>query len=234
MNNLVMPPCFPEEQFDRIHQAIDQYRANANYLQFQGAWNAVAYRYKAMIEYDEGFTASILTDGRGPAEPLRYRQERDLFGFVSNAYSMFDAIHYAMYVVGSFVDTNHFKLSDDEDERNVNFSNTKKAFAAAFDSDPINQHFSSFANDPVRRDLDSIRNMFTHRASPPRAFRLSTGGPNRAGRSSASFTRLELEIDNQTTASRTAEARRLLSACLDALEAFIASEHEVNPESFTQ
>src|SRR5436190_1346163 len=144
MNKLEMPPSFPEEHFNRIHQAVDRFRQNVNHLQFQGGWNAVAYRYIAMTEYDERFTASIKLHGPGPGEPERYRQERDLFGFASNAYSMFDALHYAMFIVGSFVDSINFDLANKNDERNINFGNTKKAFGRAFGSDAINQHFSSF------------------------------------------------------------------------------------------
>src|SRR5829696_5705306 len=126
MNNLDMPPSFPEEQFDRIYLAVDRFRQNANHLQFQGAWNAVAYRYLAMTEYDKRFTASVKSHGRGPGEPERYCQERDLFGFASSAYSMFDAVHYAMFVAGSFVDSTNFEIANELDERKINFGNTKR------------------------------------------------------------------------------------------------------------
>jgi hypothetical protein len=110
MNGLTLPSNFPQESFARIYRAVEPYRQQASYIQFIGAWNAVAYRFTAMVEYDERFTASIKANGPGPAEPLRYEQERDLFGFASNAYSMFDAFHYGMYVIGTFTAPQHFKL----------------------------------------------------------------------------------------------------------------------------
>jgi hypothetical protein len=178
MNNLLMPDSFPADQFDRIYQTVaNRYRQHPNYSQYQGAWNAVAYRYKAMVEHDERFTASIVKDGPAPGEPTRFDQERDLFGFASSAYSMFDALHYGMFAIGSFIDASNFPLSSAQDERRVSFRSTQTAYSNAFGGDPIIGYFSTFSADAERVDLDALRNMLTHRASPPRAFRL--GGVDR-------------------------------------------------------
>ena len=217
VNGLEMPPTFPEDTFERIYEAAERHSRQANHFQFHGAWNAVAYRFRAVTDYDHSFTASIRLHGPGAAQPTRYSQERDLFGFVSNAYSMFDAFHYGMFAIGSFLVPATFPLSTPDDERKVNFGSTSRAYASAFNGDPIVGYFATFSSDPVRQDLDAVRNMLTHRAVPPRAFRLTVG---RSSTPAATVTRLMLELDQNTTATRAKNITHLLSRCLIRLEEF--------------
>ena len=219
MNGLEMPPTFPETAFETIFETVNAHHQLTTYFQFHGAWNAVAYRFHAMTDCDQSFTASLKEHGPAPVQPIRYGQERDLFGFVSNAYSMFDAFHYGMYAVGAFVDSAHFKLASPEDERKVTFGTTSRAYASAFNGDPIIDHFLAYWSDPARQDLDVIRNMLTHRAVPPRAFRLTLGGGSQP-KPAAAVTRLMLELDQNTTATRAADITALLSRCLTPLQDF--------------
>jgi hypothetical protein len=93
INGLLMPSDFPRELFEKIYTAAQPHNANPAHPQFIGAWSAVSHRYKALAHYDEVFTRTIETHGPGPAYEVRYEQERDLFGFASNAYSVFEAFH---------------------------------------------------------------------------------------------------------------------------------------------
>ena len=220
VNGLEMPPTFPEATFEIVFETVNAHSQLATYLQFHGAWNAVAYRFLAMTDCDHSFTTSIKEHGPAPAQPIRYGQERDLFGFVSNAYSMFDAFHYGMHAIGTFLDPTYFKLASPEDERKVTFGSTSRAYASAFNGDPIVDHFLAYWSDPARQDLDVIRNMLTHRAVPPRALRLTVGGGS-PPKPAATDTRLDLELDQSTTATRAADITALLSRCLIPLQDFV-------------
>ena len=48
VNGLEMPPTFPEAAFETIFETVNAHSRLATYLQFHGAWNAVAYRFHAM------------------------------------------------------------------------------------------------------------------------------------------------------------------------------------------
>jgi hypothetical protein len=215
--NLTMPTDFPADLFEKIFSALQSHESNTVYKQFVGAWNAIPYRYKALAEYDECFTATIKKNGPGQA---RYEQERDLFGFASNAYSVFEAFHYAMFAIGALIKPLIFVLNAAADESKVNISTTHARYGEAFPSDPILVSFRDFLDDPARRDLSQLRNMLTHRAAPPRAFKLTVGP--RDAVPSAELTRLNISLDENTTQSRRKDVSRLLASYLTATDAFVA------------
>lgn len=110
-----------------------------------------------------------------------------------------------------------------EDEAKVSIASTHKCYEKAFPSNPIGVAFKSFSDDPWRVRLSKLRNVLTHRASPPRAFRL-TVGEQRHPKPSAEITRVDLALSENTTVSFRREVARLLQECLLAAEAFVACE----------
>jgi hypothetical protein len=172
-----------------------------------------------MVELDELFTASVKVHGAGPGEPARYAQERDLFGFASNAYSMFDAFHYAMFAIGALLSPENVKLSTPADEKRISFRRTWDAYKKAFPDDTVLTNFAAFSADEARVDLDTMRNMLTHRATPPRAFQIGADD-----QPPAKLTRLGITLNDQTTRLRCQEAHRLLLMCLNASAGFVKSK----------
>jgi hypothetical protein len=90
INSLDMPPDFPAEKFEAVYKKLrDAYSGRPQHEELVvGALNAVAYRFKSLAECDESFTDLIKAHA---SDQRRYEQERDLFGFFSNFYSVFDA-----------------------------------------------------------------------------------------------------------------------------------------------
>jgi hypothetical protein len=80
-------------------------------------------------------------------------------------------------------------------------------------------NFAAFSADEARVDLDTMRNMLTHRATPPRAFQIGADD-----QPPAKLTRLGITLNDQTTRLRCREAHRLLLTCLNASAAFVKSK----------
>jgi hypothetical protein len=96
VNGLVMPPDFPAQSFQAVQRTIQPFAQTDNelYAHFAGAWNAISYRYLSLVNYGEIFTASLKAHGSSPPAVERYNQERMLFGFFSNGFSVFEAFFY--------------------------------------------------------------------------------------------------------------------------------------------
>ena len=139
INGLTVPDDFPADQFEAVYKKLGStYGQRAEYRVFIiGALNAIAYGFTALAEYDKSFRSSITAHGTGPGQPFRYMQERDLFGFFSNAHSVFDAFCFALFAIGALRDSANFPLATDPDERNVTWSKMLRAYGKAFPSDPI-------------------------------------------------------------------------------------------------
>jgi hypothetical protein len=109
---LVMPTDFPTEMYAAIHQKLQPLATSKSkiYAEFGGAWNVISYRYRALADYDEAFSSSIKVHGTAPIAPERYEQERDLFGFFSSGFSVFEALFYGAFAIGAFLDEQPFRL----------------------------------------------------------------------------------------------------------------------------
>src|SRR5262245_56672084 len=110
INGLTPPDDFPAERFEALYKKLgDAYAGRHGYDLVFEALNAIAYRFVALAEYDQSFTAWFNAHRDG--QPFRYHQERDLFGFFSNAYSVFEAFCFTLFAVGALIDPAHFPLS---------------------------------------------------------------------------------------------------------------------------
>ena len=144
-------------------------------------------------------------------------QERDLFGFFSNAHSVFDAFCFALFAIGALRDSANFRLATDPDERNVTWSKMLRAYGKAFPSDPILSELEKIWNDT--EELRDIRNILTHRAVGARSFGVSMG-PSTVPETTT-IDRLNISLDATTTSSRRRDVAKLLLLGLDATSKFV-------------
>ncbi len=172
-----MPMDFPVAAYQAIHLKIAPH-ANANnliYAQFAGGWNAITYRYCGMDECDGLFAESISKFGTAPPAEERYRQERDLFGFFSNGFSVFEAFFYSLFAAGAFLKPSAFPITTPQDQRRISASHTLAAYDAAFKGDPVVAALKLLTNAPAYVELRDIRNVLSHRSAPGRTIHVAMG-----------------------------------------------------------
>ena len=95
-----MPADFPASQFEAVvhNNKLTAHAARNEYPLLSDALRAIPYRFRTLTEYDHSFTALINDYG---IDAFRYEQERDLFGFFSNGYSVFEAFCFALFAIGA-------------------------------------------------------------------------------------------------------------------------------------
>ena len=217
-----MPPEFPTAAYEAIYSVIVK-RAQADaqlYDQFSGAWNAVSYRYLAVIEYSEAFTRSIIEHGTAPGPVERYRQERDLFGFFGNGVSALEAFFYGLFAIGGILSPNHFPMATAEDQQRVSAGSTRGAYAKAFPGDPILAALDAVSKDAAYHEWRDVRNILTHRAAPGR--RMYVGIPE-SQPLPAEWKILNIPLNQDTTETRKRQLSQLLSSMLDAARTFVTA-----------
>jgi hypothetical protein len=218
INGLSTPNDFPASPFEALYKKLGgAYGGRPEYdvLVF-GALNAITYRFHALAEYDRRFTASINAQGTDFGQPSRYEQERDLFGFFSNATSIFDAFCFALFAVGALIQPADFPLATDEDEWKVNWGRTREAYRRAFPADPILSVLENMAKDTALIKLRTIRNILTHRGVGGRALMATTGPSDR-------IPRLNISLDVRTTSTPRSQVAGLLCFGLEAAHTFVES-----------
>jgi hypothetical protein len=175
-NGLVMPPDFPVASYESVYSKAFGFVHSANevYSHFAGAWNAVAYRFLALTEYEREFTSAIAD--RSPSPIARHHQERQLFGFFSNGFSVFEAAFYGVFSLGALIAPTFFPIASAKDQQRINPTSAMNAIRAAFPSDPLNGSLNAITNDPAYIEWREIRNVLTHRAAPGRTFFVGGGG----------------------------------------------------------
>jgi hypothetical protein len=172
-NGLVMPGDFPTDHYNAIYDQTLAQVAAATPDQFAGAWNAVAYRFLAMTDEEQTFTALVVNTA--PEPPIRYQQERSLFGFFSNGFSVFEATFYALFALGALLSPSHFPIATAKDQQKISPHATSAAFAKAVSTDPINAVIGGLLSNTEFIEWREIRNILTHRAAPGRTFFVSIG-----------------------------------------------------------
>ena len=133
---LTIPSDFPAGEMEAVHNKVAGRGTPKEAACLLGALNAIVYRFVSLTEYDERVRVSINAHGTD-RQPFRYEQERDLFGFFSNGFSVFDACCFALFVIGAIRSPSNFPLATDRDERSVNWQKTRLCFGRAFPGDPI-------------------------------------------------------------------------------------------------
>jgi hypothetical protein len=76
VNNLIMPPDFPDSAFERVFSRVKLHAANHMfYDDFAGAWNAISLRFLTLCAKGDSFAAAIGAPDSGSSFEQRYNQE---------------------------------------------------------------------------------------------------------------------------------------------------------------
>jgi hypothetical protein len=221
-NGLIMPPDFPVAQYESVHGRVEPRARTSNdiYEQFAGAWNALSYRFLALTEYEAAFSASVARVGSRSSPLERHRQERDLFGFFSNGFSVFEATFYGLYSLGSFINAAAFPMSTAKDQQRITPSSTTAAMAKAFPGDPIHQTISTVLSDPALLEWREVRNILTHRVAPGRIFFVGIGGDDILP---DQWKIKSIPLDEKMASARRGDLSRLLSVLMQGIDQFAQS-----------
>lgn len=218
-NGLSVPLDFPIFQYESVHKIIGSTKANHPlYEHYSGAWNALAYRFRAAIDYGDIFVESLRTYGDAPPSEERYIQERTLFNFFGSGFSVFESAFYGLYTIGAFLEPKYFSLSSKEDQRSISPKSTNDAFVRAFPTDSILTTFQEVISDAEYQRWRDIRNVLIHRTAPGRRIYASMGGKDTIP---AVWKLNDIPLDESISKRGREELSRLLTHLLDASMAFV-------------
>jgi hypothetical protein len=167
---LDLPREFPVKAYDELQTLVMDRLAASPALQreFNGAWNAVAYRFLAAAELDMSLSRSIKKFGATPEVAERYRQERDLFAFFGNACSVLDSLAYALYALNADRHPNEFPLTTRDDRQNVGFFPTKDLYRTWFPDQAITRQLVLVASSEEYNEIRRLRSVLVSRSSDSR------------------------------------------------------------------
>lgn len=204
---LVMPRSFNSEAHNNVHECLAPYKGThfGEWMSFGIAWKGVAYRYKGALTYHQRFTQLIKVT-KSPVPEDRFEQEHVLFGFFSAALSSIECYYYALYCIAAMKNSVAFPAASPKDLR-IYPVNVKDKFLAVFPNELVTAGMQSAISDPIYAEIGDIRNVLTHRGSPPRQF--FQGGSHHGKAMSPSNLKdpasqwvYAFEIDGKTTASK--------------------------------
>lgn len=221
-NGLLMPLDFPVAQYEFIYKKAEPYAKSMHdiYSQFGGAWNGLAYRFLAATEYEAAFTSSLVKMGSSPEPIERHQQERNLFGFFSNGFSVFDSVFYGLFSLGSLISAKFFPMNTPKDQQKISPPTTAAVMEKAFPKDPINDVLKRIMQDPSYLEWREIRNILTHRAAPGRTFFVSMSSDEVLP---DEWKIKDIPLDEKMAITRRLELARLLSDMLIGIEQFVKS-----------
>lgn len=175
---LSMPPGFPAQAYEAVHQRVSEKAPNDPDLQEQwrGAWNGVAYRFLAASDASAVFTASVSTAGDAPEAPERYRQEAAIFAFFVNALSVLDSFGYAVHALGALAVPEAFSLATPDDRKNARLAAAAERYTTIAATASISSELGSVLSSSEFAEIRTARNVLAHRAAPGRDVHLSAGG----------------------------------------------------------
>jgi hypothetical protein len=222
VNGLLMPPDFPTTLFERVYSRA-RLRSTSHvsaYEHFNAAWNAISFRYLALCDDGDAFTASVSAPDGGASLQERYQQERHLFGFFSNGFSAFESFFYGMFAIGALLHPVDFPLATPKEQQAVSPASTDRAYARAFVGDPILATFAAVFTDAAYREWKEVRNILTHRTAPGRTIFVSVESDEDL---LARWKINDIPLGRETASVRRGHAARMLSALLNAAAVFTES-----------
>lgn len=217
-NGLLVPEHFPVAPHESVYRIVESKKAtDPLYEHFSGAWNALAYRFRASVDRGNEFVAAITSHGTTPPPEERYIQERILFEFFSSGFSAFEATFYGLYTIGAFICPAGFPLLTPKDQQSVSPSTTLTAFVRMFSGEKTVAALSTFVADLGYQQFREVRNILTHRTAPGRRMYVGLGSWD------APATEWKLNnvpIDGSITTNGMQELSRLLTQLLMIIEDF--------------
>lgn len=216
VNGLLMPSGFPTSPFEATYWAA--VGLTGPFIgDFVGAWNAVSYRYHALFDYSDAFEVSIKQHGAAPEASIRYTQEKNLFGFFSSAFSVYEAYFFGMFALGAMLSPGTFPLATPSDRQRVAIGSTTAGYKRTWASDPIITTFEALSKDPLYQGLRDARNVLTHRVAPGRTIYVSFSEDETP---TGDWKLLNSPLDERTTRSRLDGVSRLLEMLMNASQLF--------------
>lgn len=203
----IVPSDFPSDAYERIHGRLVKYK-DTNREQWHSfilGWNGLAYRYRAMAEYDEQYSSLIRTFGNSPPSEERYKQGKALFGFFVTAVSTIECFFYSAYWVGAILEPGAFPL--DAKAIRLYPLDIAKKFEATFPEDSFSKQMTQCVCKSTYAEMKDIRDVLSHRGMLPRHF---YRGGERNGMATMPVNpkdlsdqwQYDLSIDERTTATR--------------------------------
>jgi hypothetical protein len=213
---LDMPDDFPATEYEKTFAVVRVKRdTDPLFQEFGGAWNAVAYRYQAMIDAGDSFANSIKLCGTSPPPNERYGQEKNLLEFFSAGFATFEAAFYGLYAIGAMVAASGLTLATPRDRQAVSPSKTQAALARVFPNDAAAALLATVIADDEFKAFRETRNVLTHRTAPGRTMFVGIGGYDEVP--------TEWKLNNQALdASISTRGRAQVSRLLTALAAISA------------
>jgi len=190
---------FPCETYDSVNSllSVASLMGLPAWREFERAWNAVAYRYKACAEHDIAFTESFKRSSTSLSPTERYIQERELFGFFSTGLSAMEACCYALFSIASLHNPSKFRLSMDEHFRVTTVGRIARAFSNYFPGKAFTSTILKIYLSKEYNDWKEAREVLNHRAQPSKTI------CTRDGNDSHSHSQVcDIQIDQRTTSSR--------------------------------
>jgi len=217
-----MPADFPVAEYESVHKKGETCATAqpAIYEQFAGAWNALSYRFVAMAGYGAALTDSLAKVGASPPPNERYSQERDLFGFFSNGFSIFEAAFYGLFSLGAFISPANFPIATAKDQQRISPAVTAGAVAKAFPGDPLQLVITRVSTDSAYVEGREVRNVLTHRSAPGRTFFVGIGGDDVLA---DEWKIKSIPLDAKMANSRRADLARLLGDLVQGIDQFAKS-----------
>ena len=200
----VVPADFPREVYNRIGLRIYEklYLTGVSPVlaeHFSDAWLAVAYRFFACTEHDASFRSSIERAGSNPPRLEHYIQERELYGFFVTGLTVIESFYYGCYVIASMINGDGFPM---DNPRSIQVSSTADKFVKNFAQKPITRELDSLRNNDAFKRWSLIRNVLAHRVNPARQVTVTLWPPKENPLHEVSWPEEAITIDRDTTASR--------------------------------
>ena len=144
---------------------------------FNSGWIGLAYRYSAMVEYDEQYKYSINSKSRNSPlsefSEITYKQEKAIFGFFVNAVSVVDCYFWSIYFIGTIIKPTEFPW-DTETLKHLYPTKVAKKFCEEFSEQTLTKQMNKFVNKTGYTEMKDMRDVLSHRGTI--TIRLNIGG----------------------------------------------------------
>ncbi len=214
-----IPDDFPSEWHEEIKTLLVKYKDTnlPEWKSFSVGWNGLVYRYRAMTEYDDIFTASISKFGSSPCPEERYQQGKALFGFFVNAVSIIECFFYAVFWISTIIKPSLSPISA-KNLKSLYSTNITEKYEHEFPKETLTKKLRAVIGCPQYKDMKDMRDVLSHRGMLPRNF---YAGGERDGKTTMPNNPKDLSskwvYDNYIDKETTAKLREFLSTELESL-----------------
>lgn len=216
--------AFPTHAYNSIHNHVI-FRGRFGKVhsrQWQGSWNAVAFRFDALLRHDREFRR-LLADPQ-PTQPHEHRsaQEQELFAFFATASALFECLGYATFTLLAGNRAPGFTLRTLRDQRRVDLkTRLLPSLRETLPGHPLTTGFSRLLRSRSFNEIQDIRNYLSHRTAPTRAIYRGIGEPDRPDQWNLKpHGRPNIAIEPTTTSSRVDWCGEMLALLMPRLEKY--------------